>query len=412
VVPVVNLLDNGTGGSYETQYMRFWRRGRAEWHGRVHEQLVPVPADRPLQTAVTEPAMRLLHQGYLTARVEARGKTERNVALAASMLDDESSGRARADRLLEYGRTLAAAERHDEAVAHFAEAMAEGLAPWARRRALRHQISSLMALGRDAEALDLVAALRACSSSGAMADFLEGQARLHLGDAAGALTVLGPLTEVVDDDGYRPPAALLHLQRGIAYAVADQWDDAAAELARAVADHGAVHGNLGLLVDTWVRSGRPLAALGHVLEAEDVVDELCDLPAPTAIALCDAMGDQLSIDDVLACALRIESPEPLLERHGDANDRLLAAALAARAFDDDAVLDRARHVVAAASGEVNAGRFTAVLADLSDVCPAVLPAFIEGSLTSPARAVAMSDALRALGADEQADGILRYADLL
>ena len=52
----------------------------------------------------------------------------------------------------------------------------------------------------------------------------------------------------------------------------------------------------------------------------------------------------------------------------------------------------------------------AVLVQLSELAPAVLPACIEGAVTDQHRAAVVVDALATLGATEQAGAVRAYAD--
>src|SRR5207247_1843770 len=71
--------------SSEHQACRLFRRGRAHWVGRIHEQVKARAGEPPLVVART-PDVRITHTGYLRDVREARGKAERNVAIAEQAL--------------------------------------------------------------------------------------------------------------------------------------------------------------------------------------------------------------------------------------------------------------------------------------------------------------------------------------
>jgi len=148
-VRVRNRLD--AGATSEADIVRFFRRDpRGRFEGRVHEQwsvcgALPMRADT---------GIAIVHHGYASEALERRNKFARNLELLARELEERPED---AYAWYQYGRTLAAAGQHAEALSALETAL--GLASdredWAIH-ALELGALALRALGRIEQARALV----------------------------------------------------------------------------------------------------------------------------------------------------------------------------------------------------------------------------------------------------------------
>jgi tetratricopeptide (TPR) repeat protein len=425
LIEIENLVDDGTGRSYTNRACRVFRRDRGRWQGRIHEQVV---ASRPARALRTSPAalpVRLLHSGYLGGEMERQDKVARNVRIAEAALAETAAG-PDAELLLDLGRSLKAAGRLDEAVARCLEASEATTDPPVAAAALLFAVSCLLGLGQIDEARRAITSLRATSTRASISDFLEAQAHLQAGEADAALALLDGIDDLEDDNGKRLPNGVLALHRGMALAMADRWQAAADAFAEAIGVHGAVQGNLGLLVDALGRAGRPIADLAAVLHPElfdAVLLEAPELGPDEANIVCRALWERVGSDARLVAAVAGAAPVMGLElalewalrlRASGVDDPCTLLALSADdrkspslrvyagatvvALDDRRGLDAIRR---AAPG-VPEAMFTQMLVELNDLAPASLPVFVEATAATARRAFVMGQSLHALGAEDEA----------
>lgn len=131
-VVVHNVVDRrglplGLGASdVQTAASRVFRAADHVWIGRLHEQPAPRAGAHAGPGVSALPDVRLRHVGYAREVVDAKNKTQRNVGLAQSMVDDgRAAGLSRSemeDRQAHLARSLVWAGRRDEAMA-----LSEGL---------------------------------------------------------------------------------------------------------------------------------------------------------------------------------------------------------------------------------------------------------------------------------------------
>ena len=198
---------------YTHRGVRLFRPDRVRWEGRVHEQLVGPSGVAPAGVA-TRTAIVLDHLGYEGADVR-RAKSERNAALAQQALDELLAGgpAARPEEvartLLDLGRSLAGAERRQEAVDAFEAAREFFPGSPEALQATDGLARLLLGAAMDAEALALTEAMRAEGAPGPYCDWLAAQALAQLGDVERAWRLVSSLTQVVDVAGRRfDPAQL------------------------------------------------------------------------------------------------------------------------------------------------------------------------------------------------------------
>ncbi|MER3453164.1 MAG: hypothetical protein C4344_05870, partial [Acidimicrobiia bacterium] len=125
LVPVENLEganEEAVSGRRIHRGCRLFRRVRAQWYGRLHEQVLARPGQPPLQLGELHD-VRIVHRGYLVDRWVGRAKAERNLALAEQALT--ASDGDPAFRELNMGRALIAVGRNEEALEHLRRATAQ-----------------------------------------------------------------------------------------------------------------------------------------------------------------------------------------------------------------------------------------------------------------------------------------------
>lgn len=424
-VTIDNLDDEG-GISTSHRALRLFRRGRARWSGRLHEQVVPTGVV-PLQTAPS--SLRIVHSGYTTSVMEAKSKQERNLRVASRAVEHGEDDHA----LLNLGRALGAAGRHEEALPHFELLRERVTAPAMRRQALRVGAETLIALGRSADALGWVSELREVTTSSTMPDFLEGVARLNLLDTDGALACFDRLQDVHDEE-LDVPEHMLAVRRGLALSAARRWDEAADALLGAATDRALPEIAWAPLVEALWQAGRDLeplrphltdeatvTALGHAVNAStEAAEGVADLlwPSqgidPRVVAFVGALARRLPVARALEWSARFRSAGlddrcPLATIAGDDTgepmERLKACAVMGASFDDPRAVD----LIGTIGRRVPDQQLVDALLLLDALHPQLLPSFVARGARGSGRAAAMSAALTALGAHEQAEAVLELA---
>ena len=204
---------------YTHEVIALYRPDAVAWTGRVHERLVRHDGTAARMGTAPRTALFLHHLGYATPQVRA-AKSVRNAVLAQATLDELARQGNRADpglvarTLLDLGRSLAGADRRQEAVDAF-ETLRElfpGTAEWLQGTDFLARL--VLAAGLDEVCLVLVEQLRAAEAAPAYCDWLAAQALAQLGDADGAHRLLSGVTAVVDTAGRRhDPRGLDELRR-------------------------------------------------------------------------------------------------------------------------------------------------------------------------------------------------------
>lgn len=386
-------IDNvGADGATGTRHqgMRLFRRTRGHWLGRLHEQVVARPGQAPLRRGRTD-LLALDHLGYQAEHMAARGKADRNVRLAEADLAHAPHA-DRAALLLNLARSLTVAGRHDEAMQRCEEAAAERTGSPEVRTAVAHHAAELaFTMGRPADARPWIERLRTEGGAVDLVDFLDASAAVLLGASAPWLADLPTGAEVWNEvSGVAVAADLLRQRRVLALQHAGRWGEALAA-DRAVALH--------------------LLAL-EPAEAEPVVEELWAAgPAPEVVGLAGHHAARLPAAGALEWSARIRAAGlagscPLIARAGDAAldgvERVRCAAIAATAFADDRATSAAVDAVASLGDD----DVLAVLVELDELAPVLLPAVVEAVALRPERRDALHAALTALGAPELAEEIL------
>ena len=425
-VQIHNVDDAGDIGLSHTG-VRLFRRGRAHWHGALHEQVVSVD-DRPVRLAPS--SLSILHSGYTHAAMESKDKRERNLRVARAAV--ERSGAAEPLAAINLGRSLRSAGQSEAALAQFEQVLSTDAPRAVLRQARRFGAETLMELGRSREALEWVEELRAHTSSRSMPDYLAGTAHLNLLDPEAALTYLTGLVSVGDED-LAVPDRLVQERRGLALVAARRWSEGAAELRASVAAADAEEGPWAELVEAQWRAGEPLAdlaallrddpraqvqVLGRVANATPAAaDAFAEVLWGTAcsrtavLALAAHLGGRLDLDRSLEWSVRMRTedaparcPVAALSRseHRPALERLRACAVLTTAFQDD----RGQTSLPTVATAIGVADFGQALQDLDQLAPCLLPRFVLAAATTPGRAAAMAAVLQQLGAADAARDLL------
>ena len=420
-VTIDNLDDAGRAIGYSNQAAKVFRRARACWKGRLHEQVVARDGSE-LRIGHTE-HIRMLHAGYLDDEVTTKHKSERNIRIAEAEIA-EGTDRPGLVRI-HLGRSLASAGRLDEALARFDEALAATDHPVERRLALRHGAEALLDTGRAEDARVWIDRLREVSKKSHMADYLDAIALADIGDEPGALKVLMKLRDVRDEDGFVIPDHVLRLRRALLLRNAKRWSEAADELLAIVTADTAPPWSL--LAEVHWRAGRDADEVAGAITEAQLVHALGQLLAVTpeaADGIVEALHRRWGDDAAVlaaACAVASKLPVaralewgarlrragldgqcPLLSIANDeerpTSDRVQAACVVMGGFGDE----RAKAAIRTAAALVPDTDLVATLIQIDELAPALLPDFVGAAATGGDRTRAVADALDALGASDVA----------
>lgn len=427
ILVVIDNLAPGRAEGMQHKACRLFRRVRGQWMGRLHEQVVARAGQPPLPRGRIE-HLRIVHSGYLPELVEKRNKGERNTKLAeAELATDTTSDRSLL--VFNLARSLAFAGRHDEAIERCREAKKPGGLLTIRRAAMRFGAELLLSSGRPMDALDWVAELRPLADQPAVCDYLEGSARLFLGEHERALELLSGLEELWDDDGISINNDTVLTRKGLALVAGGVWAEGADALLEVVQRQPVSNAWGPLVLGQW-HAKRSLDDVAAVLPDEQmraVLAQMMFIDAQAADAFANALwgrtprdprllgfgahhAPRLELAECLEWASRLRTgglPQhcPLIARanaeHVDHRHRIQAAAVAVGAFNEQ----RGDGIVARLAPTVPSDLFLTVLVELDELAPTLLPTFISHAATSAPRCEALADALEELGAEEQAQAI-------
>jgi GT2 family glycosyltransferase/tetratricopeptide (TPR) repeat protein len=431
-IEIVNLAgdEGSTHVALRHHAIRLFRRDRCHWHLRLHEQVVARPG-RPEITIGTVDGLQIIHSGYLAKTMIERDKGARNIRIAEA--DLASNDTDRAQRLLSLGRSLIMAGRNQEALERFREVIAEDCPDFVRRTALRHGAEVLLAQGQPEEALVWIEDLQAISSSSAMTRFLEGTARLLLGDPDAAAALLEDVDDLQAEDGVAYSNSSLQAKKGFARTALGDWEGAADMFVEAASDPTMMDPIWSPMVESHLRTNRSLAPVVDAvspIRLVPVLGQMMTSPPESADAFAEALWQRMEGDNrILALAIRI-GPKLAVSRalewsarlrqqglfedcpviaiaNDDARpaaDRIMAAAIAHTAFNDA----RAKPSIEAAAAALPEADLVASFTQVSDLAPSLLPALIEAAASSADRSAAVGQALDALGAPEAAETVRAF----
>lgn len=427
-VTIDNLDSGGRAVGYSNQAAKVFRRTRAHWEGRLHEQVVARDGS-DLRIGFTE-YIRMLHAGYVDDELVEKAKSDRNIRICEAEI---AEGTKRPGLIrIHLGRSLASAGRLEDALARFEEALALTDKPVEKRLALRHGAETLLDSGRAEDALAWILRLREVSERPAMADYLDAIALADTGDEAAALELLTKLREVHDEDGFAIPEHVLRLRRALLLRNAQRWSEASDELLAMLTND--IAPPWSLLAEVHWRSGRNpdevaaaisekqlTSALGQMLAvtpeaADGVISALYIRWGDDAAVLAAAsvIGAKLSVTRALEWSARLrraglDGQCPLLaiakDDERDPAERVRAACVALGAFGDE----RAQAGIRSVAPDVPEADLYETLIQIGELAPALLPSFVMAAATESERTIALADALEALGATDVAADLRAHA---
>ncbi len=430
-VEILNLSTDGRN-NLTHRPCRIFKRALHHWSGRLHEQVVRRDGGSRTELGFENDA-RIIHSGYTAEQVTKKNKGERNIRIATAE-GTEEEGRDPVDRLTNLARSYTFAERHEEALALYAQArsMATKL-PVARRTLLRAGAQTCLTVGRPEEALAWADELATVCKSPDTANYLRGMALADLGRFEESLVALTDCDEMTDDDGVVFPVDTVHIRRAACYGALGQWEHAAAEFQLVADASDSQESVLALAVEAYWRIGRDVSSLLSRLDSTSInalLAQMKSIPVGAAdaalehlfqrpelrsnvLALAISIGPSLPCERALTWsqalrAVGLVDKCPLIAKAWDTsqhvNDRLTAAVLAKAAFDDD----RADGALKFSATSVAPADFVACLYQISELAPSLLEKFVIAASTLPDRSFAMARALHELGAPDEGIAVLMH----
>ncbi|MGC8625980.1 MAG: glycosyltransferase [Acidimicrobiales bacterium] len=442
LVDIYNFGGDGSMLGNVHRAFRIFRKSACCWYGMLHEQVDLRPAlasSRSVKAAVLEGA-HIDHYGYLDKVIRERDKLARNLRLAEAALESEPLEGQEGMPQLNFARSLAALGRCDEAQPHFEAALALAHEGVQRRTVLLHLTQNLLTLERYVDVLRYTEMFRQASKKTGLVDYLEGVARRRLGQLDDAIGLFERAGELVDDNGFAYPEAMLHAELAAALVDAGRPADAAEHLVKLVGEgHNVLAMTAALKI--FASTGKPPEELAAAMPEDDldkVGAALLLVPpvvaAPVAEALYARLGPRPAL---LAAAIRFAPALPVLQALEwsarlraigmssrcpllsqaqtavlDTRDRVRAALTAHAAFGDPVAASLALDL---APG-VPLAQLAAVLAEVTVLDPPMTPDFARavagpgapaaGPVGSPdGRRDAVATALRELGYGDLAEQI-------
>jgi GT2 family glycosyltransferase len=186
LVGLENVSGHGNQKHGRQMYPRLFRRNRARFIRRLHEQLVdPVVGDIQASPQPLD-GMTILHSGYTNARLATKDKAARNLRLAELSADSEDKT---AGTLLNLARSQLFAGQFAAAINSCQQGLASDPDLMGRTIFLGVSATCYQQMGRFDAARAAVHDLRQVSTSSVMADELEAHIRFAEGDFAGTLAL-------------------------------------------------------------------------------------------------------------------------------------------------------------------------------------------------------------------------------
>jgi tetratricopeptide (TPR) repeat protein len=166
----------GAEASLAMLYPRLFRRDRARYVYRLHEQVADRVTGRLVHGKATK-ALHILHSGYIEQRMAVKQKLARNLHLARLAADDPGVNAA---ALINVGRAERSAGNYESAVTSLRAAVdAHGATRPMRVLALKTMIEALLALRRIDEARSALGELRRLSDKDVTVSQMEAAICFH-----------------------------------------------------------------------------------------------------------------------------------------------------------------------------------------------------------------------------------------
>jgi tetratricopeptide (TPR) repeat protein len=327
-VEIVNLGGDGRSDVHH-RACRLFRRALFQWRGRLHEQVIHRALGDDYAIDVMDGG-RLVHSGYTPEQMAAKRKGERNLRLA--VLDANDAERDPVERLVNLGRSYMLANRHDAALALFAQARGQACDSLPLRRVLCRSAAQLcLAIGRADAALAWIEDLQQVSASTDLVRYLRGNAYVAMQRWSEALAAYAGVAEASDEDGTVLPAFVVHRDRARCHFMLEDWSAAAAAAALVAKEPGCDAEVWRMLAESCQRSGRELAPLLSAVpdaRLSGIFASLLQLPPATAHPLLEELVDVARYrSSALALAIRL-SPAMQIEHAVRWSARLRALGLA------------------------------------------------------------------------------------
>jgi GT2 family glycosyltransferase len=428
---ILNLSD-GDKNNLTHRPCRLFKRDIYHWQGRLHEQ-VTMRDGKPRNDFGVAPFGRLLHYGYMQEAMRTKNKVERNIRISQVDAEDDN-GRDMVDKLTNLGRSLMLGGQFEEALSLFTKANTMHTeSPVVKRTLYRAAAQASIASNHPADALTWVEELSAASHFQDTSHYFRGQAYCGLEQWEDALEELNQLHDIKDDDGVLFPMFVADVCRTKALAGLQRWPEAADAVARFAKEDANDEPVWGLAVETFWRAGRSIDELLQSMPAKhlnSIFGQLTTIPAEAADAALEGLW---KFDDrrasVLALAIRV-APKLAVERSLEwsnrlreyklsehcplvataydtskaPRDRLLAAAIAVVAFDDQ----RGRGALRMIAASYPSDRFAEALVTINDLSPDLLESFVQAASVTPARSFDMARVLHELGASDEGAAVLVF----
>ncbi|MDA8295484.1 MAG: glycosyltransferase [Actinomycetota bacterium] len=381
LVSIDNLQGTDASTVFTHPAARLFRRERAMWDGRIHEQVVRRKDKGPVRLQ-HQALARIVHRGYLQQAMRARNKSERNLRVA---FGDLSGGSAldKATRTLSLARSYMLAGRYEEGRELCSRAVELATLPSTLRLALRTLGDALLVLRRYDEALDVAQQLKQQATRPTYAFIIEGKARLGKNEPELALAAFEHVGVGHDDDGFEHRPSMVAVQRAEALTALNRHGEACDVLLDLLRASDGLDDHIGVLLNLLhmagrepteaydaIRPERRLAFLPQIVQLErsfaDTILESWHHRDPSSLPLLAAAAEvssDLPVERKLIWSARLRAAGiwaacPLVTATADgripAATRALAGAVAFQSFADERARAGFRAAVRAAGTDERA----------------------------------------------------------
>ncbi|NJC86499.1 glycosyltransferase [Planosporangium mesophilum] len=387
----------GTSADGRLMSVRIFRRNRARYFRRLHEQVVDRVFGEYLISSQTLNDLTLVHSGYTLLRITGKDKAARNLRLAELSTDDVDSAES---KLINLARSQLWAGQTAEAIENCRKGLAENPANLLERIAFLTTLAACYEQeSRYDEVRSVLRDLREVSSSPFAADEIEARVCFAEQDFAGALALIQdfPDGEMNDSLFVVTRSRVAEIEIRSLYSLG-RHDEAAQQLRESVRD-GKLPLSVAMMAEVLRAGGTGIAEVAALLpesglrtlllstasEPDGLVDELLDAlwqrytGSAAVLAGAARIGGRLPLMRAMEWAVR-------LREHGFATDcallalagnpgrspreRVLAAAMAFELFSDE----RAMPLLEDALGAVPDDENDRVLQELRQLAPTIAAA--------------------------------------
>lgn len=363
LVPIENFMGTEVEQTSFHEAARLFRRERCIWSGRLHEQMVNA-VDGGAIGASRLASARIVHLGYLSAVMAAKGKARRNLGVLEEKISVEDPTEADPGDLLSFARSLMMAQRVEEAVWHAKCSFERTAYPRQKRLAAVTVIRGLERMFRWEEVPAWLEKLEQAGGQWPLVESYRAHMLLGLFRVEEAIEVFESLPEhFVDQDGWEADRRTEAPWHAEALWYAGRPGDAADLLLKTLSATKSLDHHLAWLVRSLEEAQRDLGELAKAIPLEkarwffaqvlqmensmaDRVLEGCwrEFEDPTyVLASAATLGARLPLDRALVWSARVraaghEDACPVLVQAREPGrpiaERARAAAAVLRAFQD------------------------------------------------------------------------------